>query len=59
MKLTPDRTQIFDIAVNSTENFTDLGKLNLLVWFGFRLKSIYATAPATSKNDIQFKSGQN
>ncbi len=51
-----DRTKI---VVNSTEHFMDLGKLNLLVWFGFRFKSIYATAPATSKNDIQFKSGQN
>ncbi len=45
---------------NSTERFTDLGKLNLLLWwFDFRLKPIYTTAPAASKNDAQFKSGQN
>jgi len=28
-------------------------------WFSFRLKSIFNTAPAASKNDAQFKGGQN
>jgi hypothetical protein len=40
-----------------TERFTDLGKLNP-VWFGFRLKLIFATPTAASKNHAQFKSFQ-
>jgi len=43
----------------NTEHFTDLGKLNLLTWFDFRLKPIYETAPAISNNNARFKSGQN
>jgi len=38
-------------SVVATERFTDLGKLNFLWWFGFRLEPIFTTAPATSKND--------
>jgi hypothetical protein len=30
-----------------------------LWWFGFRLKPIFITAPAASKNNAQFKSSQN
>jgi len=40
------------------ECFTDLGKLNFPMRFGFRLKPIFNTAPAASKNNTQFKSGQ-
>jgi len=29
------------------------------LWFGFKLKPIFNTAPAASKNTAQFKSGQN
>ncbi len=43
----------------TTERFTDLGKLNFLMVFRFRLKPIYTTVPAASKNYVQFKSGQN
>jgi len=43
----------------TTEHFTDLGKLNFQWWFGFRLGQIFNTAPAASKNDAWFKSGQN
>jgi len=28
-------------------------------WFEFRLKPIFNTAPAASKNNVQFRSGQN
>ncbi len=44
----------------STERFTDLDKLNVvIVVYSFRLKPIFTTAPAASKNDAHFKSGQN
>jgi len=39
-----------------------LGKLNFSDggwWLGFRLQPIFSTAPAASKNDAQFKTGQN
>jgi hypothetical protein len=39
--------------------FTDLGKLNLTMVVDFKLKPIFATAPAASKNEACFKSGQN
>jgi len=42
-----------------TKCFTDLGKLNMLLVDYFRLKPIYATAPAASTKNPQFKSGQN
>ncbi len=35
------------------ENFTDLYKLNLVLWF-----PLLATASAVSKNDVHFKNGQ-
>ena len=35
-----------------TEYVMDLGKLNLIWWFHLRLKQIFATAPAASKNYI-------
>jgi hypothetical protein len=41
---------------DSTEHFTGLGKLNLLI--DFRLKPIFTIAPAASKNNTQFKNGQ-
>ncbi len=54
--LDPGAYEIF----STTEGFTDLGKLNLhLWWVHFRLKPIYTTAPAAFKNDLRFKSGQN
>ena len=43
----------------TTEHFTDLGKLNFPMWFGFRLEPTFNTAPSPSMNDAQFKSGQN
>jgi len=44
----------------ATERFMALGKLNLLmVQFDLRLKPIYTTTPASSNNDVLFKSGQN
>ncbi len=44
---------------HTTERFTDLGKLNFLMVVGFRLEPIFNIAPAASKNNAQFKSGQN
>jgi hypothetical protein len=29
------------------------------LWFNFKLNPIFATAPATSKSEALFKSGQN
>jgi hypothetical protein len=40
-------------------NFTDFGKLNLVLVAQFNLDPIYTTASAASKNDARFKSGQN
>ncbi len=37
--------------------FTDLDKPNLPMVFNF--KPIFATAPAASRNEVCFKSGQN
>ncbi len=44
----------------TTMRFTDLGKLNfpMVVWF-YAQEPIFSTAPAASKNDTQFKRGQN
>ncbi len=39
--------------------FMDLGKLNFPMVVSFRLKPIFNTAPAASKNTARFKSGQN
>jgi hypothetical protein len=39
--------------------FTDSEKLNLLMVFDFKLEAIFATGSAASKNDAQYKSGQN
>jgi hypothetical protein len=39
--------------------FSDLGKLNLLMGFDFKLKPFFATAPEGSKNDAHYKSGPN
>jgi hypothetical protein len=36
-----------------------LGKQNYRWWFSFRHEQIFSTAPAASKNDAQFKRGQN
>jgi hypothetical protein len=42
-----------------TKCFTDLGKLYLLIWWlDFKLEQIFATAPAGTKNEAQFKSCQ-
>ena len=38
--------------------FKDLDKLNLIWWFDFRLKPIFAFALATSKNITYFVSGE-
>ena len=44
----------------TTERFTDLGKLNLLMVVRcFRLKPIFANAPAAWKNEARFESSQN
>ncbi len=52
-------TEMLKTTKISTEHFTDLSKLNfpMVVWF--QLEPIFNTAPAASKNDAQFKSGQN
>ncbi len=42
-----------------TERFTDLGKQNSRWRFDFGLEPIFSTAPAASKNNAQFKRGQN
>jgi len=44
---------------SSTERFTNLGKLNFPMRFDFRLKLIFNTTPAASKNTARLKSGQN
>ena len=46
--------------LNSAECVRDLDELNLvkLSCGGFRLTPIFTTAPAASKNDTHFKSGQ-
>jgi len=49
---------INSLEFNSTQRFTDLGKLNFLM-MGFRLEPIYTTALAVFKNGAQFKSGLN
>ncbi len=49
-KIIISRTKILD---------TDLGKLNLLMMVRFYARAIYNTAPAASKNNARFKSGQN
>ena len=46
-------------SLTTTRRFTDLGKLKLHMMFGFRLKPTFTSAPAASKNDPHFKSGQN
>ncbi len=39
----------------NTERFTDLAKLNMLIWwFDLRLKPIYTIALAASKHDARF-----
>jgi hypothetical protein len=38
--------------------FTNLGKLNLLTVVDFKLKQIFAIAPAALKNEAHFKSSQ-
>jgi len=53
------KLEMFCFQKQPTEHFTDLGKLNFRWWFGFRLKPIFSTAPAASKNNAQFKRGQN
>ncbi len=48
-----------NISLNR-ECFTDLKKNKIcLSWLDFRREPIYTTAPAATKNDAQFKSGQN
>ncbi len=42
--------EVIHSEMNSTERFTDLGKLNFSRRFGFRLKPIFSTAPVASKN---------
>jgi hypothetical protein len=42
----------------TTVCFTDLGKLNLLMGFDFKLKPFFASASAASKNGACFKGGQ-
>ncbi len=37
--------------------FVDLGKLNLPMVVRFKLKPVFDTAPATSKNEARVKSG--
>jgi len=38
--------------------YTDFDELTWLLWFGFKLKPIVDSAPAISKNEAQFKSGE-
>jgi hypothetical protein len=42
--------EVINSEMNSTESFTDLGKLNFPRWFSFRLEPIFSTAPTASKN---------
>ena len=44
--------------INNTECVSNLDKNNLLKRIGFRLKPIFTTTTAASKNDSHFKSGQ-
>ena len=39
--------------------FHRFGRAKFAYCFDFKLEPIYTTAPAASKNDAQFKSGQN
>jgi hypothetical protein len=48
--------------VTATRRSVKLVKYNVSryrAFHGFRLEPIFITAPAASKNDAQFKSGQN
>ncbi len=38
--------------------FTDLGMVICIRLFHFKIKPIFATAPAASKNDAHYQSGQ-
>ncbi len=50
---------IQDFDKHAKEHFTDLGKLNFPMGFGFRPMLIFNTAPVASKNDAWLKSVQN
>jgi len=53
----PTRPQSLTIT---TEGFTDLAMMTMpwLLWFDFRLKSIFTTVPVASNYDAPFKSGK-
>jgi len=42
----------------TTESFTDLSNLYLVMVFGFGLKPMFNYAPAASKNNVHFKRDQ-
>ncbi len=51
--------QMSPLRRTDTVCFRDLAKLNSPMWFNFKLEPVFNTAPASSKNEAHFKSGQN
>jgi hypothetical protein len=52
-------TKIYPPSFDPTVCFRDLANLICQRWFNFKLEPIFDTAPAASKNEARFKSGQS
>jgi hypothetical protein len=51
--------EVLETCIKDRERFTSLAKLKLRLMVFFSFVPIFTTAPASSKNTAQFKSGQN